>query len=210
MWTKQKIMPKTRWILIGVLWGFAEIALCQERPIEERLLQKTPEAILQKKNPALANTLLNKQKYLVLDKAGKVKRLRFFVGDPIKFRLWSGGRKHKGEIASIGDSTFGFLIHNDITNRFEYQHFRVSDVRSVSVSRRIPFISAASYMAPLAGVGLMALDVINSRGTGPGWLQSGVVKTGGSLIAFGGVGQLLSRRTYRLRGYKRLRVLQSF
>lgn len=191
---------------------FAQMGVlnAQERPIEERLLQKSPEEILQKRNPALAKTILNKQKYLALDKPGKNKRIRFFMGDEIRFKLKQDSRRYRGEIASITDSTFSFVVHNEVTNRFEYQHFKVADVHSVLIIHRIPFVSSATRLSPLAGLGLASLDIINSWGIDKGWHKSGVAKTSAGLIAFGGIGRLLERRNYRIKGYKRLRVLQSF
>lgn len=196
-------------LIVRLLLG-SSCAFAQERPIEERLIQKTPEEIFLKRNPTQAKTFFKKQKYLVLDKGGAAKRLRFFIGDKFKFKLHSDNQKYVGEIAAISDSTFTFVVFNEITNRFEYQTFVVKDVKRVYVNRRVPFLTAGAFYFPIAGVGVMGLDVINNKGIDAKWFTSGVVKVGAGLILLGYLGRILSHPTYKINKKHRLKVLQSF
>lgn len=171
-------------------------------PIEEQLMRKAAE-----KNATQSQVLLRNQRYLAFDTGSS--RYRFFVGDEIRFKLRGDRFKYAGEIVSMSDSSFTFSVVNEVTNRFENVSFNMADVKRIYITRRIPFVSALQYFAPLAGVGYMMADIINGKRWKDSWVNPQVAKVTGGFILVGFASRVLCHPSYKINQKHRLKVLKT-
>lgn len=178
--------------------------------------RKTVEEILQQRNPAQSRALLAGEpvNYLALDYPGG--RKRFFPGDKIKFRLRSDRTRYHDVIYGVSDSTFQFLVENPVTQRGEVLTFRLSDVRRVYTTNRVPLLSEGMVVFPAAGLLYFIMDVFHPgnqlrRGEEFRVTRGTAIVTGG-LFGLGYLGYRLTFRTHRTRpdGRHRLRVLRTY
>lgn len=171
-------------------------------PIEEQLMRKAAE-----KNANQGQVLLQNQRYLVFDTG--LRRYRFFIGDEIRFKLRGDRFKYAGEIVSMSDSSFTFSVVNEVTNRFENVSFSIKDIKRIYINRRIPFVSALQYFAPLAGVGYMMADIINGKRWKDNWVDPQVAKVTGGFILVGFASRVLCHPSYKINERHRLKVLKT-
>jgi hypothetical protein len=145
-------------------------------------------------------------KYLALDvnhALGGFHRYRFFPGDELHFK--ARGEKFREELYAVSDTTFTILMANEVMNRDEPVSFRFDEVQKVMLHRRIPFVTAAGTLFPLAGVIYGAADLIRDR-----QFNAGVVPVVAGLIVSGGLFHLLSNPRIHINKNHRLRVLQTY
>ncbi len=82
------------------------------------------------------------EKYLALDKPGRVKRIRFYAGDEIALKLKGDKRLHEEVIGDIGDSTIT-LLGTEIPLR---------DIRAIVIRHEGGLVQQAVRKLPIAGV----------------------------------------------------------
>jgi hypothetical protein len=95
------------------------------------------------------------QKFLAIDKSGKVKRLRFYVNDKINIRIQDENFFRSGHIDAIEDTSF----------IFEGAHIPLSRVDAILVYHNkggSPFLKELSIKLPIGAVFLLAITAINS------------------------------------------------
>jgi hypothetical protein len=177
---------------------------------------RTVEEILQQRNPTQSRALLAGEsvRYLALDVPGG--RIRFYPGDPIKFRLRTGHTRYRDAIQAVQDSSFTFLVENPVTLRAETLPFRLRDVDRVYVTRRVPFLSEGMILFPAAGLIYFISDVFHPgnqlRRGEPTRVTTGTALVTGSLFGLGFLGYKLTFQIHRVKpdGRKRLRVLRTY
>lgn len=165
----------------------------------------TTEQLLQRKGTAYS-ALLRPSRYLALDVnhlLGGFRRYRFFVGDELHFK--SKGEKYREELYEVTDSTFSVLMANQVMNRDEPVTFRFDDVQTVFLHRRIPFITAAGTLFPIAGGVFLLADVVNNRG-----FYSTTLPIVGTLVISGILFHIISNPNIHLNKNHRLRVLRTY
>ena len=165
----------------------------------------TTEQLLQRKGTAYT-ALLRPSRYLALDvnhTLGGFHRYRFFQGDEIHFK--AGGQKHREQLYDITDSTFSVLMANEVMNRDEPVTFRFADVQRFYLHRRIPFVTAAGNVFPIAGAVYLIADVVNQRG-----FYTNTLPVVGSLVLSGVLFHILSNPHVRLNKNHRLKVLRTY
>jgi hypothetical protein len=165
----------------------------------------TTEQLLQRKGTAYT-ALLRPSRYLALDVnhlLGGFQRYRFFVGDELHFK--SGGEKYREELYDVTDSTFSVLMANQVMNRDEPVTFRFDDVQKVYLHRRIPFITAAGTIFPIAGVVYLLADVVNNRG-----FYSNTLPVVGTFVLSGALFHIISNPHIRINKNHRLKVLRTY
>lgn len=165
----------------------------------------TTEQLLQRKGTAFT-ALLRPSRYLALDVnhvIGGFQRYRFFVGDELHFK--SGGEKYREELYDVTDSTFSVLMANQVMNRDEPVTFRFDDVQKVYLHRRIPFITAAGTLFPIAGGVYLLADVVNNRG-----FYSNTLPVVGTLVLSGALFHIISNPHIRINKNHRLKVLRTY
>lgn len=91
------------------------------------------------------------QRILLVEKAGKFKNFKYFVGDDITLRLEDGNEKHRGTIHEITDSSILINFDNEIM---------LSDIKMVLKPRW--GWSLLRNVTRIAGMGYMVLDVVNN------------------------------------------------
>jgi hypothetical protein len=165
----------------------------------------TTEQLLQRKGTGYA-ALLRPSRYLALDvnhTLGGFRRYRFFVGDELHFK--ARGEKYREELYDVTDSTFSVLMANEVMNRDEPVTFRLNEVEKVFLHRRIPFITAAGTLFPIAGGVYLVADIINNRG-----FYTNTLPVVGTLIVSGVLFHLVSNPHIRINSNHRLKVLRTY
>lgn len=165
----------------------------------------TTEQLLQRRGTAYA-ALLRPSRYLALDvnhTMGGFHRYRFFVGDQLHFK--ARGEKYNEQLYDVTDSTFSILMANEVMNRDEPVTFRLAEVEKVLLHRRIPFVTAAGTLFPIAGGIYMLADIVNSRG-----FYSNTLPVVGILAGSGLLFHLISNPHVRINKNHRLKVLRTY
>lgn len=154
------------------------------------------------------------ENYLIVDTTplvGRFHRYRFFPGDNIRFRLKNDRERYNEEIYSVSDSSFNYVLINNLAQRMEYPEILLGTIRSVKTQRRIPWVTEGSFMLPLAGLVYIGADFFNKGIDGKRFTtdhQSLLV--GGGLIGTGLFCYKLSFSSIRMNKHNRIRVLQTY
>ncbi|GAA4395708.1 hypothetical protein GCM10023187_02960 [Nibrella viscosa] len=165
-------------------------------------------------NPKYA-VLMRPGRYLALDANNlfRFRRYRFFQGDEFRFKSRTDGTRYNDPLYAVGDSTFSIAVLNEIMNRQEQLSFRLNDVQKVYIDRRIPWVTAGSFILPLAGVVFVIADFVNPRAldgrTGRFIFDNRSLVPAGALVGAGAVCYKLSFPRYRINKNNRLRVLRT-
>lgn len=141
------------------------------------------------------------QKYLVLDKPGKVKRLRFPVGSQLTFQIKEDRTVYTDEITAVDDSSFtisGIRV-------------RIGDVDRIIVRRKNGFVGQVSKKLIQAGVLYFLLDNLNPIFLGRRELSvsQGSWIVGAAFVGPGLLLKLFQRKIYRIGKRRCLRVLEN-
>jgi len=146
-------------------------------------------------------TLWAQGRYMVLDKPGKVKRLRFRMGDEVAIKLKDDRREYRDVITHVTDTSI-VLMGTDVP---------LSGIRAVVVRRDAPFARAAVKILPRAGLLYILAATFNPvfRGESPDYhwsnVRVGAIVGGSALLLVP-----LLKRTYHINAFRRLRVLQEY
>jgi hypothetical protein len=144
---------------------------------------------------------LTQQKYLVLDKPGRVKRIRFYVGDEISFRLTGDRMVITDQITAVTDTSI--VIRNT--------HVPIREISAIIIRYDNNLLNQAIYFLPRAGIVFFLADTINPL---LNWGELRVsrwgVTVGGSMVASSFVLRAFRTRTYRINDSRRLRTLETF
>ena len=165
----------------------------------------TTEQLLQRKGNSYA-ARLRPSRYLVLDitpTLGGFHRYRFFEGDEIHFK--AQGQKYREQLYDVTDSTFSILMANEVMNRDEPVTFRLGEIQRFYLHRRIPFVTAAGNLFPIAGAVYLIADVVNQGG-----LYRNALPVVGTLVLSGVLFNRLSNPRFKLNKNHRLKVLRTY
>lgn len=165
----------------------------------------TTEQLLQRKGTSY-NALLRPSRYLALDvnhTFGGFRRYRFFEGDEMHFK--ARGEKYREELYAVTDSSFSILVANQVMNRDEPVTFRLNEIERIYLHRRIPFVTAAGTLFPIAGGVYLVADAVNNQG-----LYKNTLPVVGTLVGSGLLFHLLSNPHIRLNKNHRLKVLRTY
>ena len=154
------------------------------------------------------------QKYLVLDASpaiGGFHRYRFFPGDNIKFRMRNETIRFNETIASVNDSSFSIGIVNEAVGRVDYQEIPLKDIRIMKVSKRIPFVSQAAVLLPLAGLIYIGADFFNKGIDNKRYTtDASSIVVGGALMVTGLFCYKLTFASLKMNHRNKLKVLETY
>lgn len=200
-----------KWICVLFVWMIASISAWSQ-DAHDRKKALTSEALFLRNQGNKNISGSAGQKYLALDAAprvGRFRRYRFFPGDQIKFRMNNEKIRFKSTIASISDSSF--TITNEATGKMDLREIRLKEISMVKVSRRIPFVTEASYYFPIAGLLYIGADFINKGVDDKRFTTDGsAFIVGGALMAAGIVCYKLSSATIRINDRNKLKVMETY
>lgn len=140
-------------------------------------------------------------RYMVLDKPGNVKRLRFRVGDEVAIKLRDDRREYRDVITYVTDTSI-VILGTDVPLR---------SIRAVVVRRDKPLARAAVKILPKAGLLYILAATFNpvfyNDSPDYNWsnVKVGAIVGGSALLLVP-----LLKRTYRINAFRRLRVLQEY
>jgi hypothetical protein len=180
-------------MLLSVQLAFGQIL--QTQPGEEDSL-RAPQP------PIVTHPAFIPQKYLVLDKPGSIKRIRFFVGNEITFRLKGDNMVYHEVISAVDDSSFTIYGTKVL----------VREVDRIILRKEGWFLNQGSVLLPAAGLLYFLADNVNPaiRGGEHFGISRGSVIVGASLISAGIVLRIFQKRQHKIGKNKRLRVLETF
>ncbi|SEI42847.1 hypothetical protein SAMN05216327_101478 [Dyadobacter sp. SG02] len=154
------------------------------------------------------------QKYLVLDASpviGGFHRYRFFPGDNIKFRMKNETIRFNETIASVDDAAFTIGVVNEAVGRMDYQRILLEDIRLLKVSKRIPFVSQAAPLLPLAGLIFIGADFFNKGIDNKRYTtDTSTLVIGGSLMAAGYICYKFTFASLKINNRNKLKVLETY
>lgn len=165
----------------------------------------TTEQLLERRG-GVYTALMRPSRYLALDvhyTLGGFQRYRFFEGDEIRFK--ARGQRFREELYEVTDSTFSILVANEVMNRDEPVVFRINEVEKMYINRRIPFITMAGPILPIAGGVYLLASVINNN-----FRAESVLPVAGGMALSGLIFTRLSNPRIRINKNHRLRVLRTF
>ncbi len=114
------------------------------------------------------------QRILMLEKPGKFKNYKYFIGSNIAFKTLPFGEKYDGTIHVITDTSIVINFDNEIM---------LSDIEMI-IRPRWGF-GLLSKLARIAGAGYFVLDVVNNSITGqPTIVDKNTVAISAGLVAF--------------------------
>ncbi|MES2734186.1 MAG: hypothetical protein V4714_20735 [Bacteroidota bacterium] len=141
------------------------------------------------------------QKYLVFDKPGKVKRVRFFVGNEITFLLKGDNVVYQEAITAIDDSSFTIFGTKVLIREVDRVILRTNNF----------FINVGSRYLPAAGIIYFLADNLNPVFQGSSFKVSPTSAIiGASLVTVGIVLKQFQKRRHKIGKNKRLRILETF
>ena len=188
-----------RFIFLGMLLGSGSPALGQIRQTEPGREGSLPAPTREKVSPPAS---FRPQKYLVLDKPGGTKRIRFFVGSEITFRLKGDPITYHDVVAAVDDSSFT-IFGTKVPLR---------EVDRVIVRNQGWFVNQGASLLPLAGGIYFLADNLNpvlSGGEGFA-IHQGSVVVGAGLAGAGLILRIFRVRQHKIGKSKQLRVLETF
>jgi hypothetical protein len=154
------------------------------------------------------------QKYLVLDASpviGGFHRYRFFPGDNIKFRMKNETIKFNETIANVTDSAFSIAVINEALGQMTYQSIPLKEIKLIKTHRRIPFISQAATLLPLAGLIYIGADFFNRGIDNKHYTtDTSTIIVGGAIMATGFVCYKMTFSTLKINGRNKLKILETY
>lgn len=141
------------------------------------------------------------QRYLVLDKPGSVKRIRYYVGEELKFKLKDDKTVYTDVIEDVGDSSI----------KIRGTQIPLKDIRMVIRYKEGGLLNQAIYILPRAGILYFLADTFNPvfRGGSVDVSRSGII-VGSSFVAGGLFLKLFKKKKYRINNFRSLRTLETF
>lgn len=145
--------------------------------------------------------VLCQEKYLVLDKPGRTKRIRYYTGDEIIFKLKGDKTVYSNVVEGVGDSSI----------QVRGTHIPIKEIASIIRHNESGLLYQITRILPKAGMLYFLADTFNPifRGEKPSVSRSGVI-VGGSLIAGSYALRLFKKRTLKINKYRTLKILQTF
>ena len=138
------------------------------------------------------------QNFVLLEKEGTTKRIKFQVGDQMRFKLHGSDTLYDEQISAIFDSAVAF-------GNFQVNY---ADIKQVWISKTYFWSSYLKKFSILVGVGYLGLDVFNRTINHDKPILSQSAKT--VLVtsaAIATVTHLCERRWFRVKGKNRIRRL---
>ena len=141
------------------------------------------------------------ENYLVMDKPGRIKRIRYYTGDEIIFKLKGDKTTYSTILQAVGDSSIKVRDTN----------IPVKDIRSIIRHSENGFLYQVARILPKAGILYFVADTFNPifRGEKPSISRSGII-VGGSLFAGGQALKLFRKKTLKVNSYRTLKILKTF
>lgn len=154
-----------------------------------------------------------KSRYLALDVTGvmgRFRRYRIFPGDVMSFTVKSEKTHYRSPLTSVNDTSFSIAFKNELYDQAQPLSFAVADLKRVYFTRRIPFVSQAAYILPVAAVVYLVADFVNGRDDNNKLavhLDHRNLVPAGFMMLGGGICYGFSHRAYSLGGRNQVKIL---
>ncbi|MCU0443372.1 MAG: hypothetical protein MUE85_00545 [Microscillaceae bacterium] len=183
---------KWKWVVLFLNTSilFAQNPSEQKASIADSLENRLPSiADLVKKNGGL--------RFLALEKRGAIKRIRYFAGDEIEFKVKNDPFLYRPIIQSVLDSA---LLINGVKVDFK-------DISTIKVYKDKPFLRLLSNFAFYGSVGYLLIDLVNNSFT----FYRGTLITSAAFAVPGlSFALILKPRMLRLNRHRYLKSLQMY
>ena len=121
---------------------------CFSQDVHQREAQSVEE-LLYKKDPSKLKSMLNKDRYLVLEKVRSGKRTKFYKGDIFRFKT-KDDMVYEDNLYDITDSSFVITSLNEVMNRYEYVEIKLRDVARIYKHPKRPIRFGIANFSPFA------------------------------------------------------------
>ena len=154
-----------------------------------------------------------RRRYLALDVTGlmgRFRRYRIFPGELISFKNKTEKTHYRSPLTAVNDTSFTIAFQNELYEQPQALSFAVADVRRVYFNRRIPFVSQAAYILPVAAVVYLVADFVNGRDDNNKFavhLDHRNLVPAGFLALGGGICYAFSHRSYTVGDRHKLKIL---
>ena len=154
-----------------------------------------------------------RNRYLALDVTGlmgRFRRYRIFPGEVMSFKTKTDKTHYRSPLISVNDTLFTIAFQNELYDQPQPLSIAVADVRRVYFSHRIPFVSQAAYILPVAAVVYLVADFVNGRDDNNKFavhLDHRNLVPAGLMLLGGGISYAFSHRSYSAGGRNRLKIL---
>jgi hypothetical protein len=186
-------------VIVLLLIIFATQYRSYAQTTEQRTSDKVTD-VLSAEKPEVFNL-----RFLALEKQGRIKRVRFYIGDEIHIKLKGDHTKYSPIITALGKDyveTFGTKIP-------------LKEIQSITVFKDDWLVHQGSYFLPIAGAGYFVMDMVNPLFSGNSnreafSIDRRTVITSSVLMLTGFALNLFKKRTFRLHERRYLKVMYKF
>jgi hypothetical protein len=181
-------------IVLGVL--FCLFSAAAQNPQGQ---QASPTDSLEDNRPSIKDLAkrFGGSRFLALEKRGAIKRVRFFVGEELEFKLKNDPFLYRPIIQSVRDSS---LIINGVELAFK-------DISTVKVYKNKPFLRLLSNFAFYGSVGYLLIDLVNNSFS----IYRGTLVTSAAFAIPGlSFALILKPRLLRLNQHRYLKSIQMY
>lgn len=148
---------------------------------------------------ALLPRFVQAQQMIALDKPGHVNRIRFHLSDEIGIQLKNERIVHKAVIIGFADSAL--ILNNGMTVPLGLIH-AVVDYRKGKGGRFLKKLFLKAF------IGYFGFGMFNRLNTGEAELtEPKFLAISGSMLAAGLISSKFTKRTYRIRSFRQLKIL---
>lgn len=165
--------------------------------------QKTPEnsSGSQDSEKSLENPI-NATYFLSLEKPGRIKRVRFYVGDELTIKFKGSKKRVKHTITKIKKDTLE--LSNEVVD--------LQKIEKITLYSENGLLKAGAKYLPIAGLLFFLGDMINPvfSGKDPFQIRPGSIIFPGILIGSGLILKVFEKRTLKLNKNRYLKILEKF
>jgi hypothetical protein len=141
------------------------------------------------------------QQFLALDVSGITgfKRIKYYVGDEITFKLKDSNKKHRGKIISFGDSLFQ-LENKTFVN--------INNIKSIHRNNANFVTNGLGRFCLIFGPGFLGLDTFNNLiNKRKPLINDMAVKEGAAFVGGGLILKNMMKRRYKIGKRKTIKIL---
>jgi hypothetical protein len=164
---------------------------------QEQKATTSPADSLVENRPSIKDKDFPMPRLLALEKRGAIKRIRYYAGDEIQFRLKGEAVLYSPIIEQVLDSAI--IVNNTL--------IKFSEIGAVKIYRKRPFLNLMSRFALIGGVGYLAIDLVNN---GFRFYDRTLITSAGFVVPGLGISLLLKPRLLKLNQHRYLKTLKGF
>lgn len=172
---------------------------CFAQESEQQAGKTTEDSLIEQ---SISNNKIIRNRFLALEKSGGKKRIRFYEGSEIVFKLKGDKAPYRATIERVKDSSL-VILGTEI---------QLKDISAVVFYKNNGLLNSATQLLPVAGIGYFLMDMINPvfSNREAFVVTKPTVTTSATLILGGLFLKIFKKRTIRLNQKRYLITLAKF